>query len=428
MSRRTGSPVGGLARYASAAILVRAADGGAAVGLILLALDPQLKIHGGAAVGGLLAAALTAPHLLAPWAGDRLDRARDGRGLLATSYLGYAAALALGALMLGNAPLAAPLAAVTVAGLCGPLLTGGLSSRLPAIAGPGTREQRRAQGLDALTYGVGGTLGPIAVAGLSAVAGARLAVLGLCAATVAASALTLTLPARARPTPAELDQPDMAKTTTGQRVRAGLRPLIADPPLRRVSLLTLVGALGTGGLPVITATLGLHLSHRAAAGAVLITALGVGSLLGSLLVMLFPLSGEPEVLAIRHFAALVAVTAGCALAPTFFWALIGFGLLGILQATFFTTTLAARAQYSPPAVRAQVFVTSAGLKVAVSSLGAAVLGLSARFAGGRVLLLSVAAVTGLGLMGALLDRLIGLRPRAPGPDARASAPPPLPGG
>jgi MFS family permease len=402
MHQSMGVNTGALTRYASAAILVRAADAGAAVGLILLAFDPTLHISGAGALGGLLVAALTAPHLVAPWVGERLERSNDGRGLLAVSYLWYALALGSGALLLGHTPVAVPLGLITLAGLCGPLLTGGLSSRLPAIAAHNERAQSRAQGIDALTYGVGGTLGPVLVAGLSALAGPRAALLGLCSMSIAAAMLTLTLPGR--PLPPQAD-PATPKPSTSQRVRAGLRPLITNPPLRRVSILTLVGALGTGGLPVITASLGIHLSNRATSGAILLTALGAGSLLGSLLVTVFPLTGEPEVLALRHFSGLTAVTAACALAPTILWSLISFMILGVVQATFFTTTLAARAQYSPPSSRAQVFVTSAGLKVAVSSLGAAIAGLCSGFASGQALLLAVAALTAIGLLSTLADRM-----------------------
>src|SRR6059058_1464993 len=123
-----------LTRYVAAATLVRGADAAAAVGLVLLAVASRAD---GARVGGLLAVGLMAPHAAGPLLALRLDRARDGRLLLAASCAGYAAALAAGALILARGPLAPAAVAVVVAGACGPLLTGGLSSRLPAIAAPG---------------------------------------------------------------------------------------------------------------------------------------------------------------------------------------------------------------------------------------------------------------------------------------------------
>src|SRR4051795_11077502 len=91
---------GALPRYLLAATLARGADGGAAVGLVLLATSPATGLHDGAAGGGLLAAAVTAPHLLGPWAARRLDQTRDGRVLLAGGCVVYGVALGAAALLL----------------------------------------------------------------------------------------------------------------------------------------------------------------------------------------------------------------------------------------------------------------------------------------------------------------------------------------
>lgn len=40
---------------------------------------------------------------------------------------------------------------------------------MAGIAGPGERQQRRAEGRDSMSYGLAGTLGPAAVAALAAV-------------------------------------------------------------------------------------------------------------------------------------------------------------------------------------------------------------------------------------------------------------------
>src|SRR4051794_21654004 len=107
-----------LARYVAAATLARGADAGAIVGLVLLAVDLP---HGGAA-SGLLPAALTAPHLLGPWVARRLS--------LRPAFAAYGLAIGAAAVAIGRAPLAVAVALVALAGACGPLLTGGLSSRL----------------------------------------------------------------------------------------------------------------------------------------------------------------------------------------------------------------------------------------------------------------------------------------------------------
>jgi hypothetical protein len=379
---------GGLVRYLVAAALVRGADSGAAVALVLLAVDPRTHLGEGAAAGGLLAAALSAPHVLGPWTARHLERARDARRLLAGAYLLYAVALAAGAAVLGRLPLAVAAACVVVAGCCGPLLTGGLSSRLPAIA---ANRNGRLQGWDALTYSIGGTAGPSVVAALAAVRGPLTAVFGLAAAAATGAALTLTLPRGAEPA-----------GTGPHGMRAGLRVLAGHPGLRRVTVMTMLSALGMGALPVIAALVAPRLTDRPGAAATLTVALGLGNLAGSLLVTAVPVRGEPETSARRLFALLAVATALCAAAPAYGPALLGFAFVGFASAVSFTATLAARTRYAPPAAHAQVFVTSAGLKVAVASAGAALTGLAAGL-GGRALLLLAAAVTAASVLLVRLD-------------------------
>src|SRR5438309_84264 len=103
MERPSPTARAGLVRYLTAATLARSADGGAAVGLVLLALSAWPGHHG-SLVGGILATCLTAPHLLGPVLARRLDRARDGRGLLAAAFAGYAVAIGAATLTIGQAP------------------------------------------------------------------------------------------------------------------------------------------------------------------------------------------------------------------------------------------------------------------------------------------------------------------------------------
>ena len=166
---------GGLVRYVVAAALARTADGGAVVAVILLVTSSG----GSGTLAGALGACITAPHLLGPFVARPLDLARDGRKVIASACLLYAAVLATGVLTYARVPALVTALLLAVAGTCGPLLTGGISSRLPAIVGPETRTQRRAQGWDVATYGVGGTVGPSLVAALSGWASPSAAALAL---------------------------------------------------------------------------------------------------------------------------------------------------------------------------------------------------------------------------------------------------------
>jgi hypothetical protein len=388
----------GLARYLLAAILVRGADSGAIIGLILLAAPmPE-----GAAVGGALAATLTAPHLLGPLLGHWLDRTADPRRLLAGAYALYAVAVVLGGLSLRTPVLS--FFAVAVAGACGPLLTGGLSSRLPELARPDRRSQRRAQGWDGITYGIGGTAGPAVVAGVAAFAGPGTALWVIGGAVTVGAVLVGTLPAVAA-----------EKAAATASLRTSLRLIVTDGGLRRITTLTLVTALGLGALPVVAAVLGAELTGHSSAGAALTAAFGFGSLVGALLVTAFPFTGEPDAATIRGVAAVAVTAALVAAAPTYGLAVAGFAAVGVANALFFTATLAGRASYAPAQARSQVFVTSAGLKIAMSSAGAAAAGVLAGW-GGRTLLLAIGILTACGTVAGLADRLLaGGRQQLPGP-------------
>src|SRR3954466_9752370 len=307
---------GALPRYLLAAPLARGADGGAAVGLVLLATSPATGLRHGAAAGGLLAAALTAPHLLGPLVARQLDRARDGRGVLATACVAYGFALGGAALLLGRVPLAFVAAGVVVTGLCGPLLTGGLSSRLAGIA----RDDGRAGGWGAVTYGLAGTLGPAVVAALAAARTPLAAVLALAGASGAAAGGPPTPPparggasAAAAGVTLALPRSPGAAAREGEAmtVRAALRLIAVSGPLRRVAVATAPPPASFGALSVIAVLLGEELGGRSGAGASLVAAFGLGNLAGSGLVTAFPLRGEPERLATWFVVAMAAALGLC---------------------------------------------------------------------------------------------------------------------
>ncbi|GAA2186385.1 MFS transporter [Micromonospora lupini] len=383
-----------LPHYLVAATLARGADAGAAVGVVLLATLPEVGAGRPALLGGLLATCLTAPHLLGPLLARPLDRARDGRGLLAAAFATYAGAVALAALLFGRVPVGVPAALLIVAGACGPLLTGGLSSRLAALLAPDERAQRRGQGWDAVTYGVGGSAGPALVAVLAAVAGPRMSLLGLAAATVVAAALVGTLPARV---------PGGGPARSVPAARGGLRALLGPGPLRRVTGVTMVGALTGGAISVLAVMLAADLGREEVSGALLAAAYGGGNLVAALLVTAFPLTGPPERLTMRWAALGAVAVALCGAVPGFPVAVAAFALAGAATAPLFAATLAARSAYAPDAVRAQVFVSTAALKVAAASLGTGLAGVLAPL-GPRLLLVAGASVTLAATAGATVSR------------------------
>lgn len=356
---RPGGRVWALIRYVFAATLVRSADGGAVVAIVLLAQHSGLPPW----VSGLLGAAITAPHLLGPFIARRLDTAADGRIVIAFSAIAHGTLLGIAALLLPLTWAVWPALLLFVSGLFGPMLTGGVSSRLPSIAGPSQRSQRRAQSWDVASYGISGTLGPAVVAWIAATTNPLAAALVLAGAAIVGAGAVLALPRQA-----PIDDP----TSVPSPVRT-LQSIWRSGPLRRTLSLTITVAFSVAALPIYAVAIAPGLGGAAVAGT-LIAGYGVGNLLGSALLMVWPLRGDADrliiVLAAIVGLALTAVIPMPSLVP----ALIAFAVTGIANALFFAATLAARSEYAPPGSRGQVFIWVGALKIAAGSAGTATAG------------------------------------------------------
>jgi hypothetical protein len=366
-------------RYAFAATVARTADAGAAVGVVLLAAGGN-DIR----LGGLLAAALTAPHLLGGRIGRLVDRARDPRRPLAAGCVGYAVALAAatGALRLGLPVIGG--GALVVAGACGPLLTGGFSSLIGGLGGcPG-----RARGIDTLTYGVSGVAGPAAVAGLAALTSPAASLLTLAGATLVAAVGTRWLP------PVRVSE---AAPVPG----GGRAVLLTVRPLRRVTVTTVVSAAVGGMLAVFAVVLATAVTGRPADGAWLLGAMGLGNLVGSAALAVRPLTAEPVRATLVLTAALGVGYLLVALASGYALLLGAFAVVGVLTAPWITASLATRERHAPPGRRAEVFAGMAGWKMAAASAGTALAGLLAAAPARTVVAVAAAVVLGSALVMAL---------------------------
>ena len=354
----------GLARYVVAAALARTADGGAVVAVVLLVTSSG----GSGTLAGVLGACITAPHLLGPFVARPLDLARDGRKVIAAACLLYATALAAGVLTYGHAPAVLTGLLLAAAGTCGPLLTGGISSRLPAIVGPrpGLRTQRRAQGWDVATYGIGGTVGPSLVAALSGWVSPTAAALALAVGAAAAAGGVLLLPFTAPSHGGDRSAIPKPGATLALMARTG--------PLRRTVYLTATVALSVAALPITAVHMTRILGVEPATAAVLTAAYGLGNLTGSIAVMVFPLTGAPDRLMRRLALGVVAGLLTVTASPAFPVTVSAYALTGILNAFFFASTLAARTEYAPSGARGQVFIWVAALKITSGSAGTALAG------------------------------------------------------
>jgi MFS family permease len=170
-----------MGRYVVAAFAARLADA-MWIAPVLLVLGRT----GSAGLAGLTLSAATLPTVVtAPLIGAWLDAHGHRRATIAVNQLVLAGALAATA----AAPQYAP-AFTLAAGLTQPLVTGGFSSMVPALAA----DRARAASADSMTYSIAGVAGP-GLAGLAAAtAGPAAAVVGQAVIALAALVPLAALP------------------------------------------------------------------------------------------------------------------------------------------------------------------------------------------------------------------------------------------
>lgn len=373
----------GLARYVVAAMLARIADGGGVLAVILLCTSDN-RYSG---VTGILAACITLPHMLGPFIARKIDTANDGRKIIATACILYALLTIVVTLTFSRVPLLLTALLLIAAGLCGPLLTGGISTFLPSIAGSERKNQRRAQGWDVATYGFGGTLGPSAVAAVSAWYSPSAAFVLLATGTVLAAFFVMRLPFRP-----SLHHGDPRKVPGALST---IRMMSDDSRLRQTLGFTMAVAFAVAALPVVAVSMAPELGVPAATAALFTVAYGGGNLAGSFCLMAFPLKGTPDRLMIKFSVLIMVFFCFIISGSSFTVILLCFFITGMLNSGFFAATLAARSEYSPASCRGQVFVWVGALKITAGSLGTATAGQMMLYG------TKVPVVTGLTVMAAV---------------------------
>jgi MFS family permease len=381
-------------RYVIAAFAARLADA-MWIAPVLLVLDRT----GSAGLAGLTLSAATLPTLVtAPLIGAWLDARGHRRAAIAGNQLVLAGAL----LAATAAPRCAPVFTLA-AGMTQPLVTGGFSSMVPALAG----DRARAASADSMTYSIAGVAGP-GIAGLAAAAaGPTAAVLGQIAIALAALAPLAALPPAVDGRPA-------APGRLGPAMRRGLAHLATVPPLRAVTVATVLEQLPGGLMSVLAAPLAVALGSGRSSGGLLLAAVGAGAAAGAPL--LPALRRGRRGLVALVLAGVLAEAAGLALlggAPGLGLGLAAAALTGVPQGLAIAALFAARAEWSPPELRAQVFTSAAGLRTGVYAAGAALAGPALALAGARGATELAAACGGAAaLAGLSAARCAGPRPPA----------------
>ncbi len=384
-------PARALGGYLVAACLVRFADEGSRVALVLLAVQRT----GSAGTGGILIAALLVPHVVAaPAVGLLVDRARQPRWVLAVAASGFAAALAVAGVGVGRVPLPVVLGALVAGGCCGPALTGALTSQLSGLVP--AESLPRAFGLDSLTYNIAGIAGPALAGVLAAGFGA-----GVATSALSASAGVGTLALAALPVGGHGPGPAPAAATP---LTAGVLAVVRDRVLVVVTGASSAGQLGTGALPVVAAVLATR-AHSPAHTAVLLTAVAAGALVGSLAWTLRPPPSARAPLVVMVSLIGIGVPLAVAAASTSLaFTTVLFAVSGLSTGPFTGALFTARQDRAPEQLRAQVFTIAAGLKTTTAAAGAGLAGALAQTATSTQLLLAAACPLLAGSLGLLLLR------------------------
>ncbi|SFK31524.1 MFS transporter [Streptomyces pini] len=413
-------PHTGLRPYLVTALLARLAGEGMAVAVVMLAMHRT----GSAAQGAFVLTAWMAPHVLAaPLTGALAERARDPRLFYLCALGGMAAGIAVLAAITGRAPLPVVLAVAALGGGCGPVATGGLSGLLARLV-PEETGRDRAYALDAATYNAVSVAGPALVSVIAALASPAPAVLLLAISAASAAVTAAALPyGRADAGEGESGDGTAAPGPESRRtlpadLGAGLAAMWHVRELRAVTAATSLAFVGVGGLTT-TAVLLAGVRGRPDAGGVLMTALALGALTGSLAVARWLRSFPTRRLVPLCLTGAGLGLAAAAAAPSFAVQVALFAVAGVFEGPLLSATLRIRADHSPPGVRAQVFTIGAGLKISAAACGSALAGAAAGLPP-QLLLLGIAA---LQFAAAGLHRLLRPRPRPAGkPAARAGAP------
>jgi MFS family permease len=394
----------GYPAFLLAATLARLASEMFPVAAVLLVLDRTGRpgLAGAVVAATTLPAVVTGP-VLGAWL-DRTPRRRvalaSNQVLLAVSLLGILAAA-------GRTPGWALVLLATLAGVTGPLATGGYTSMIPLLVPE--RLLARANALEAASFNTAAIAGP-------AVAGAVAATGGPAMAVLAEAALAgLALPAIARlpriGVPAGDDPAPLAAA-----IRQGLAHLARTPVLRGVTVATAVGLGGSGLLTLAMPFWAERLGAGRAGAGYLFAALEAGAIAGALAAARPAASWPPQRVVLAGLGLFGLVVVAWPLAPSFGAALGLVAVAGMVEGPAFAATFATRQRWSPPALRGQIFTTAASLKLGMFAIGSALAGPALGVAGVGGLLVAAGAVQ---LLGVVLGFVTGARDPA---KARRAAP------
>jgi MFS family permease len=350
-----------LTHYLLGALPARLGDEMSGQAILLLGIAA-----GSATLGSTLLAGLTFSAAVGgPLLGAVLDRAKHPGRALAGSLGLYAIGITLIAWSLGHVPVWISLSLALLAGLLMPAISGGWSSRLKSITDE--EQMTRVSAIDATTFNIAGLAGPAFVGLIAGWLGMGWVVAVLVGLLVAALPMAWALPRRH----IQIKKHD---TTLLQDVSAGLKIIIFNKPLRRITLLSVISYMGIGMLWVVCPLVGLAHVNNAGFGGVMLSVLSVGALTATAAYAKWPTKYTPDVIAFVATILLAIALLILAFASNVAVVSAAMFVAGLADGPQLAAVFAIRHREAPERSRSQVFTTGASLKITAAALGIMIAG------------------------------------------------------
>jgi predicted MFS family arabinose efflux permease len=381
-----------LRRYLITATTARAAIESAGPAVLVVAI----VVLGSASDGAFIAASFTAAAAVGgPVIGALLDRTATPRRGFAIALLVTAVGLAAIGVALGRLPFWVVLGLAAVTGLGYPAVTGAWTAQLSSLVPPNLLS--RAYAADAGTYSVAAIVGPPLATSLIALGTAAPIALPVVMLIVATAALQRVPLRKIAP---------IRQHSLLSDLRHGFATIAKRAALRRTTLISVIAFGGEAALFVTAPLLAKNLTGSLAFTGVILGARAVGGILMAAILIRHPIRNPDRVL-IGGFLLVGIIIITMGLFTTLPVIIVGAGLTGTLHAAALAAMFHVRNRESDDRVRAQVFTTSASLRMSAFAAATAGFG-TLLFLGPSVVLLLGGAVI---LIAVVIG--IGAGPRVP---------------
>lgn len=372
------TPANALPAYLTTATMSRSATEAAGPALLVV----SIATIGNATTGSYIVASLTASAAIGgPVVGALIDRARSPRRGFALAMALMATGLAAIALTIGHVPVPLVMGLAVVAGLGYPALTGAWSAQLPRLVPPDRLQKAYAS--DAATYSVAAVVAPplaTALVALSATAPLWVPVVLL----AACIALLRTVPLTDR------DDVDVEqRVPLSQDLKEGLGAIVGLAGLRRTAIITTVGFAGQAAIFVAAPILAQSVGGSLGFTGLILGVFAIGGVTTAAWFARRPVQRPDRAIIVSTGLSAVALVA-VGLAPTPGLLLVAAFLMGATEPPLVSAMFQVRVRESPPRVQAQVFTTSASLRMTAFAIATATCGWLLAWGVGAVIAFGVA--------------------------------------